>query len=185
MPFLIYVVDTVIVLLTLIELYITTYKLPLSLNDVYSIFPHSQEPIVSNSPRLFLFFHIILVLGLIVLTCTRLIIKYVNSQYDKELKKIHFALHAAFVWTIVFNIWNLGPLPWYWAVTVNAVGLVLTSFLLNRNWLRLYFLVLSTPALLEIYILYQGYNSCVVRQFNQNYYDGVWRTINCPFIPLP
>jgi len=180
--------NIVITLLVIIEFWITAYKFPLSFHDVYHIFPHSENPTISNSPRAFLSTHILLALILIFVTCLRLLSRYLpatpqNKIRADKLASLHAAAHILFVLFIFLNCWNLGPLSWYQAMIVNLLGIILTSILLEWNYLRLYFVVLSVPALVEIIILYQRFTDCVVNHFNQNFYDHVWHSLGCPFIP--
>lgn len=155
------------------EIYITAYKVPLAMETPYHIFPWSQDGFVSQSSSIFLVLHILTALALLVVTWLRIIVpkwfpryfELTSKAFQARFKKIRWGFHGIFCFLVLTNCMHLGPLSMEKAIAVNIVGILLLSVF--ESFPRIYFLILSTPALFELVSLSVLWRDCELRRQNE------------------
>lgn len=128
----------------IIALYFNLYKIPLTYNAPYKIFPWSPHPQIAKTDPEGLRLHIITAFMLLAAAY----IKYLAPE-KKIVDRLLFTCQLIFTAVVLPNISHLGDYHQLIATAVNG-GLLLALTILyrlrNPDW---YFLVLSIPVLFE------------------------------------
>lgn len=173
-----------------LAMYITSYKLPLSLQRPYHIFPWEEDAHISASNPVLLSSHIFLSLVLLTMAWLRVVGDTFLPHYYNRLRKpirdnvnyIWMVIHMTFCLAVLLNCWNLGGIPWWQAIIANVSALILLTYF--RRFPIVYFLILSIPVLLESYLLISQYFECMSANF-LHLFNPIFRNsmMGCPLIP--
>ena len=148
------------------------YKIPLTQISPYHIFPWSAEPQTAKTDPTELTIHVIISLGLITAS-------YLCHLFPKSglLWSIHFSLNGMFVANLLPNLTNFGDFSQGAAFAINGI----TLLVLQTAWLYgidYFFVVLSTPVLIEVLTYYKMLLGDLINMF----FDGqLWYLITFKF----
>jgi len=136
-------------------LYFNLYKFDIMMSCYnygysYWIFPWSEYPEISSSHPVWLIAH--LVTSLFHMCLAGFIVIYPDVK--NTLATVLSISHCAFLLLIIMNVTHLGEAGTLTAMTINWLGIVLTSMTYHSDWKYkdlIYFIIITMPVFIEVF----------------------------------